>query len=281
MRFGAHVYLWTDRWTDQSLSVLDRARALGLDFVELPCGDDQVYDPDLTGRHARGLGLELTLSPGGVWPMDCDLSLPDPRRRQRGLDWHRRAVDLAAALGAVAYAGAIYGHPGRVERRQPTAQEYDWIAWGLHQLADYAAGAGVRVVLEPMSRFRTHLVNRPEQLVHLMGLADHPNLGILLDTYHMVTEVRDYGAAIRTAAPYLWGLHACESDRGVPGGGLVPWDQVFRALQELRFDGYVCMETYNSGPGDHAARRGVFNNPCPDGDAFVRAGLAFLRAGMR
>jgi hypothetical protein len=37
------------------------------------------------------------------------------------------------------------------------------------------------------------------------------------------------------------------------------------------------METYNSSIGDFAYRRGMFHNVCPDGYAFVREGLAFLK----
>ena len=133
-----------------------------------------------------------------------------------------------------------------------------------------------------MSHFRTHLVNTPEQVMHLVSLAGHPNLRVLLDTYHLVTEVRDYAAAVQTVAPRLWGLHACENDRGVPGGGLVPWHAIFRTLQELSFEGYLVMETYNSvagdPPGAFAYSRGMFHNVCPDPDAFVRQGLSFLRS---
>jgi D-psicose/D-tagatose/L-ribulose 3-epimerase len=138
----------------------------------------------------------------------------------------------------------------------------------------------VAIVIEPMSHFRTHLVNTPEQAMRLIDLADHPNLTVLFDTYHMITEVRDFAQAIRTVSDRLWGLHACENDRGAPGGGLVPWSPVFSALREIEFDGYVLMEAYNSGTGDFAVRRGMFHDVCPDGEAFVRSGLEFLRQGM-
>jgi D-psicose/D-tagatose/L-ribulose 3-epimerase len=128
-----------------------------------------------------------------------------------------------------------------------------------------------------MSHFRTHLVNTPEQLARLISLADHSNLRILFDTYHVVTEVRDYAAALRQASRWLYALHACESDRGVPGGGLVPWESVFTTLLELGFEGYVGLETYNSGIGDFACHRGMFHNVCPDATDFVRRGIRFLQ----
>lgn len=284
IQYGAHCYLFTDRWSDDQLGLLDTARALGLDLWEIAVGDDVVFTPALTRAAATDLGLTLTVSPGGEWPLNCDLSADEPEARARGLTWHRRQVDLAAAVGAVAYTGALYGHPGVVKRRIPPPDEYPRTAEGLHTLADYAAARSVKIVLEPMSHFRTHLVNTPDQLMRLLHLADHDNLYALLDTYHLVTEIRDYAAAIRTTGPRLWGLHACENDRSIPGGGLVPWDALFRTLKQLDFEGTLMMETYNSSigdpPGQFAHEHSMFHDPCPDGAAFVRAGLAFLRAGI-
>ncbi|MGC8781298.1 MAG: sugar phosphate isomerase/epimerase family protein [Anaerolineae bacterium] len=277
MKFGAHSFIFTERWTDERIGVLDLVAALGLDCFEIALGDDVTFTPALTRRRAEALGLTLIVSPGGEWPAACDLSADDPADRAAGLAWHRRQVDRAVELGAVAYTGALYGHPGTVKRRRPPADEYPRTAEGLAALAEYAAGQGVQVVIEPMSHFRTHLVNTPAQAMRLLALADHPNLSILLDTYHLITEVRDYGEAVRTVGRWLWGVHACENDRGAPGGGLVPWEALCAALSEVAFDGYVLLESYNSSLDDFAYRRGMFHNVCPDGEAFVRTGLAFLQ----
>ena len=280
MKYGAHSYIFTEYWTDAQLHILDTAAELGLDCFEIGIGDDIVFTPELTRARAEALGLTLVVSPGGLWPVECDLSADDPADRARGLAWHKRQAERAAELGAVAYTGALYGHPGVVKRRVPPAVEYPRTAEGLARLAEFGARHGVEIVIEPMSHFRTHLVNTPEQAMRLIGLADHPNLTVLFDTYHMITEVRDFAQAIKTVSDRLWGLHACENDRGRPGGGLVPWPSVFSALREIEFGGYVLMEAYNSGTGDFAVRRGMFHDVCPNGVAFVRTGLKFLRQGM-
>jgi len=277
MKFGAHCYLFVDRWADVHIPLLDLAKELGLDIFELSVGDDVSFSPNLTRERAEALDMELIISPGGAWPLHCDISADAPEDRTAGISWHKRQIDLAAEMGATAYAGAIYGHPGVVRRRRPPADEYRRTAEGLHALATYADERDMAILLEPMSHFRTHLVNTPEQLMRLLDLAGHENLHGLLDTYHLVTEVRNYDAAIRVMGSRLWGIHACENDRGAPGGGLVPWDDVFAALAEIGFDGYVGMESYNSSLHDFAWERGMFHNVCPDGAAFVRQGLAFLR----
>jgi D-psicose/D-tagatose/L-ribulose 3-epimerase len=286
MKFGAHSYLFLDRWSDKEIPLLDQVRELGVEMFEISVGDDVLFDPRQTGARAAALGIDLFIGPGGAWPLEADLSSDDSGERSRGLAWHKHQVDIASELGAVAYAGALYGHPGTVKRRRPPPDEYSHAAEGLHHLGEYAKQKGVVIALEPMSHFRTHLVNNPAQLLRLMAMADHENLRVLFDTYHIVTEIRDYGAALRALEGKLFALHACENDRGVPGGGLVPWDTVFRTLHETGFDGYVALEGYNSSLGDFAFERAMFHNLCPDGPAFVRKGLAFLkeaaaRAGYR
>ncbi|TVR45466.1 MAG: sugar phosphate isomerase/epimerase [Puniceicoccaceae bacterium] len=280
MLIGAHIYLWTERWSNADLPLYARARSLGLSALELSVGDDVPFDAPAIRRAADGEGMATILGPGGLWPVEADLSADDPAHRQLGLDWHRKQVDAAAASGALAYTGALYGKPGNLRRRRPPPDELPRTAEGLARLAEHAAAAGVLLALEPMSRFRHHLVNTPEDMNRLLDLTGRDELRILFDTYHAVTEVRDYTTAIHTCGRRLWGLHACENDRGAPGRGLIPWHAVISALRETPA-AYLGLETYNTALGDFGYTRGIFHNLCPDGDAFVRQSLATLRgAGL-
>jgi D-psicose/D-tagatose/L-ribulose 3-epimerase len=281
VRLGVHSYLWTEFWSDGALDILDAARGLGAEFMEIGVGDDVRFTPRLTRQRAEALGLALCLGPGNAWPLACDLSSELVEERALGLAWHQKQVDLAAELGALAYGGALYGHPGVVKRRIAPPDEYQRIAEGLRRLAEYGQQRGVLIVVEPMSHFRTHVANTPQQIMRLAGMADHPNLRAALDTYHLITEVRDFRQAITATRGKLWGLHACENDRGAPGGGLVPWGQVFAGLAEIDFGGYILLESYNSAQGDFAQRRGMFHNVCPDPAAFVRQGFDFICAQLR
>ena len=281
MKFGIHCFLLVSQWSDEALPELDHARSLGCECFEIAVGDDVHFSPLDTRRRAEALGLELIVSPGGHWPAQADLSSEDPDARQFARRWHLGQIELAAELGAVAYCGALYGHPGTVLRRRPPPDEVPRTAEGLHFLAAAAERHGLTLVLEPMSHFRTHLVNTPRQALDLITRADHPNLYVLFDTYHAVTEIRDFHSALLQAGPRLWALHACESDRGVPGGGLVPWPQVFSALDTLGFSGRILLEAYNSALGDFAFERGMFHNVCAVPDTFIREGFSFLRRGLR
>ncbi len=280
MKYGAHSYLFTPSWNDAQLDILEHAKELGLDFFEIAIGDDVCFNLRKTRKEAERLELDLVLSPGGLWPIHCDLSTDDPEDRAEGLLWHRRAIDQAALVGASAYTGALYGHPGVVKKRRAPVDEYLRTAEGLHQLAQYGQDKGVEVVIEPMSHFRTHMVNTPDQAMRLIRLTDHPNLKVSLDTYHLVTEIMDFKEAILTVKDALWGMHMCENNRGVPGPGLIPWPSIFEGLQEIGFDGYMLFEAYNSSVDDFAFERGMFHNVCPDPAVYIQDGLSFLKAGM-
>ena len=281
IHYGAHCYVFTDHWSDDQLYLMETAKSLGLDLFELAVGDDVEFSLSKSRQTAQSLDLKLSASPGGWWPVTCDLSSDDTQDRMRGLAWHKKQVDTTAAIGGIAYVGALYGHPGTVKRRIPPRDELGWTAEGLHTLADYADQQKVAIVLEPMSHFRTHLINTPAQLSHLITMVDHNNLFALLDTYHLVTEIKDYAGGIGMVQDSLWGMHACENDRSIPGHGLVPWDTIFSKLNQIKFGGYMLFETYNSSvgdpPGTFAFERGMFHNPCPDSVEFVKKGLAFLK----
>lgn len=279
MIYGAHVYLWQDRYSDRDLvRILESAKSLGLSFLEVSVGDDIHFNAAKLGRSAKEHNLELVFSPGGAWPVECDISLGDSAHRRSGVDWHRRAIDLAAGAGGIAYAGAIYGHPGTVVRRLPCPDEPKRIAEGLHELAEHADQRNMRLVLEPMSHFRTHIANTPRQINELIRLTGHKNVYSLLDTYHLATEVTDLAATFEEMRPSLWGIHACENNRGAPGTGLLPWHALTSAIVRSGWDGYVGFEGYNSQcrNGEFACERGMFHHVCDDAEVFIRDGKSFL-----
>lgn len=277
MKLGGHIYLWTDHWSNAQLGLFDGARELGLSCLEIAVGDDIEFDAAAVRNRAETLDMDVILSPGAKWPMEMDISHGDPSCRSAGVAWHREWISKAAEAGAVAYMGAIYGHPGRVEGSKKTLDDMRRTADNLRLLVEHAENQGVLLAIEPMNRYRTHVVNTPNDAMQLLGLVDSPHLQVLLDTYHLVTEVRDFGDAIRSCHGHLCAIHACENDRGAPGNGIVPWEIVFDAIKETGFDNYIIFESYNSSLDGFAVSRGLFHDVCPDGDQFVRDSLSFIR----
>ncbi|MCS7040952.1 MAG: sugar phosphate isomerase/epimerase, partial [Caldilineales bacterium] len=98
-----------------------------------------------------------------------------------------------------------------------------------------------------------------------------------LDTFHMNIEEKSLGEAIRAAGPRLKHFHACENDRGAPGSGHVPWNDVAEALRAIGYEGPVVIESFTAKVKSIARAAAIWRALAPTQDDLARDGLAFLR----
>jgi D-psicose/D-tagatose/L-ribulose 3-epimerase len=93
----------------------------------------------------------------------------------------------------------------------------------------------------------------------------------------MNIEEKGYYAPIAAAGDRLMHVHTSENDRGTPGTGLVRWDEVFQALRDIKYDGFITIESFVTSVPAVAASTCVWRSLAPDGDTLAREGLAFLK----
>jgi D-psicose/D-tagatose/L-ribulose 3-epimerase len=72
-------------------------------------------------------------------------------------------------------------------------------------------------------------------------------------------------------------VHACENDRGAPGSGHVPWNDVAHALKEINYNGPVVIESFTPKVKTIARAAAIWRPLAESGDALTFEGLAFLR----
>jgi D-psicose/D-tagatose/L-ribulose 3-epimerase len=216
----------------------------------------------------------------GAFGPERDASHEDPAIRARGLAYLRACVDLAARVGAPYVAGPMYSATGKA-RLLPEAErrrQRDAAAESLREAADYAGAREVGLAIEPLNRFETDLVNTVEQGLDLCARIDRPNVGLLLDTFHMNIEEKSIADAIRAAGRLLFEFHACENDRGTPGSGHIPWSSVFEALDEVGFDGLIAIESFTPEIEEIARAVSMWRPVAASPDALAADGLRFLRS---
>jgi D-psicose/D-tagatose/L-ribulose 3-epimerase len=146
-------------------------------------------------------------------------------------------------------------------------------------VADYANEMGVVVGLEPVNRYETFLINTCEQALKLKSMIDRDNIKIHLDTYHMNIEEKSFYEATKLAGNDLIHYHLCENDRGIPGTGLVDWDDIFKALSEINYTGYAALESFVDCTDN--MNTWVWRQLAKDGDTLVAEGTAFIRSMMK
>ena len=151
---------------------LEAAAAAGFDGIELFESDLLTWDgtPAELRDIAGGLGLAILL----YQPFRDFEALPDPLRA-RAFDRAQRKFDVMAALGADRLLVCSSIHPQALgEPARATAD--------LRALAELAAPRGITLGYEALAWGRH--VNRWRQAWEIVRAADHPSLGLVLDSFH-------------------------------------------------------------------------------------------------
>jgi sugar phosphate isomerase/epimerase len=139
---------------------------------------------------------------------------------------------------------------------------------GLRVIASAAAGAGVRLGLEPIHPVQHDSVSFVNSVADALSLLDEAGLddvGIMADTYNLWHEPPEALAAV---ASRVTGLHVADepsepgrADRVLPGEGGTRSAEHVRALVAADWDGSIDVEIFStperfwSLPVDEAARR--------------------------
>ena len=276
MKIGVSTWVWTSPATTEVLeTLLPHIAAIGFDVIELPIEEVGQFDVSRVGELARAHGLEVSVC--AVIGPGRDLLLPG--EAERGIAYLRSCIEVAQTLGSPTVAGPFYSAVGRCWRSSTAERErdVDQVARTLRSLGDYAADHGVVLGVETLNRFETSFLNTTAQALELIGRIDHPAVGVALDLFHLGIEEKHVADALRAAGPRLVHLQVAENDRGTPGTGSLPWNDVAKALHEIEYRGRVVIETFSDRVEAIARAAAIWRPLAPDSDSLAREGLAFLR----
>ncbi|MCX7854107.1 MAG: sugar phosphate isomerase/epimerase [Caldilineales bacterium] len=278
MRFGVNAWVWTSPVTTAELEKLaPHVAQMGFDWIEVPLEslDDLDFRRGAEIIKEHGLGVSCCAAMGP----DRDLVHPDPAIRENGMAYIRGAIEATATLGATNLVGPIYSAVGRTWQMtdEERARDTDLLVENLSRLADYARPYGVVLCIEPLNRFETSFINLATQAIEVVDRVNSPHCQVMLDTFHMNIEEKSLGEAIRAAGPRLKHFHACENDRGAPGSGHVPWNDVAEALRAIGYEGPVVIESFTAKVKSIARAAAIWRALAPTQDDLARDGLAFLR----
>ena len=147
-------------------------------------------------------------------------------------------------------------------------------------MSSAASGVGVQLAFEPLNRFETFFLNTAADGVRLAQAVDSSAFGLLLDTFHMHIEEKSTPEAIRHAAGHIVHFHASENDRGIAGTGQVAWAEVFAALDDAGYAGWVTVESFNAVIAELAGATCVWRPLAESPEMLARESLAYLRQHM-
>jgi D-psicose/D-tagatose/L-ribulose 3-epimerase len=255
---------------------MDRIRELGFDSMDVNVRALDIAGAKLIRKRAESLGLQLM--GGGSLPVDKELLSEEPEQRREAIEYMKSLVQKVHALGSEFYGGIIYAPFSKRTGKPPTREELERSAQGLREVARYAQGFGINVGLEPANRYETYLINTIGAALRLADAIGEANVGILLDTFHCSIEEKSMYGAVAAAGSRLYHVHVCDNDRGTPGTGLVRWEDLFKGIKDIGYDGTVTIEGFVDATADVAAGACIWRKFASSAEEMASDGQRFIRS---
>ncbi len=276
MKIGIHQHVFTNRLSEGNLDLMNVVRGYGFDSMDVNVRALDIPTAKHIRRRAQELGLELM--GGGSLPRDKELLSSDREKRREAIAYMKGLVEKVHEIGSRFYGGIIYAPFSRLTGKGPTQEELELSAQGLREVARYAQSFGIAVGLEPANRYETYLVNTIEDGLRLAGSIGEKNVGILFDTFHCSIEEKSMYGALAAAGGRLYHVHVSANDRGIPGSGQDRWDDVFRGVRDIRYDGTMTIEGFVDASADVASGACIWRKFASSAEEMATEGLRFIRS---
>ena len=276
MLLGFNLLLWTTHVTEEHFPLFAELRRAGYDGVEIPVFEGEPEHFARVGRVVRDEGLRCTGVT--VLPDEAHSAVSaDPAARRDAVERLRWSVDCLHAAGGEVLSGPFHQPLGVFTGDPPTAEEHRRLAEVHTIAADYAAGLGVKLSIEPLNRFECYVLNTVGQSAELVARVGRPNYGLLYDTFHANIEEKDPVGVIAPNLAAINHVHLSENDRGTPGKGHAPFLATLREFKRGGYVGWFAIEAFGRALPALAAATRVWRDFFPSREEVYRSGHDFLR----
>jgi D-psicose/D-tagatose/L-ribulose 3-epimerase len=280
-KYAVSAWVWTSDIASNNFLALKKESEMGFDGIEIPTFDGRL-DSDRIKDVLDSFSIEKKLSPiiigGGL--SKTNIASENLSTRRAGIEYLKRCVSLCSELGGSLVCGPLYTAVGEFGGLTESEREkiYQSVSRSFKDLCNFARNNRIRIALEPLCRYDTHLVNTTAQGMKLIEMIDEENVGLLLDTFHLNIEEKSVSRAIRTVRDKLFHFHASENDRGTPGSGQIRWDQVARSLDQINYEEWIGIESFTPFEKDFSSVMHVWRTLERSQDDIAVNGLKFLKS---
>ncbi len=214
----------------------------GYDYIELPLASQGL---DLQGEEWKSNLASALASPLPVRAFNYffprDMRIAGPELDCARLDAYlARAAEFMGELNSkVAVMGSAWARnvPDGFDR----SRAEDQILSALDRCADRLKGTGVTLVIEPLYRKESNIINSVAEGVSFARRVNRPEIKVLADFFHMDEESEPL-ETLREHRDWVAHIHLADTGRRNPGSGSYPYDRFFGLLKEIDYQGMMSAE---------------------------------------
>ncbi len=225
---------------------IEAIAAAGFDGIEIFEQDfiADIRSPKVVGQRIRDAGLEVML----FQPFRDFEGLPNPMRA-KAFDRAERKFDVMQELGCDLILICSSCHPAALGGVDRAADDFA-------ELGERAARRGLRVGYEALAWGRH--VNDHRDAWEIVRRADHPNVGLVLDSFHTLARKIDPDTIRRIPGDKVFFVQLADAPaidmdllywsrhfRNMPGEGDLPVPAFMQAVMATGYDGPISLEIFN------------------------------------
>ena len=224
---------------------LDLAAKAGFDYAECNLSALAALDEEaMRALIARDFPIPV-LRANGMVPGEVKICGPDASET-RWCEYLTHAFSRAHALGVeIAVFGS--GAARMVPNGFPFAEAWRQIVQFLRVAAEIGEAYAMRIAIEPLRREECNIVNLVSEGTLLSAIVDSPRVGVLGDTFHMLSMHEPY-EALENAGEKLLHVHISRPLKNLvgreypyPNDG-ADYESLFAALKQMQYAGTVSIE---------------------------------------
>lgn len=185
------------------------------------------------------------------------LTSPDAAVRERTAEYLRELARLCRDLGGDIL---VLGSPQQRNLLPGVTHEQamQYAAEVLQAAMPEFEACGATLAVEPLGPADGDFLLTAANGIELIEQVASPHCRLHLDVKAMSTESLPVDEVIRASSDYVVHFHANDPNRLGPGMGAIDFTPIFRALNEIQYDGWVSVEVFDYSPGaENIARQSL------------------------
>lgn len=227
----------------------------GFDAVELITPDPDTFEWDRLEKALEEYKMHLACINSGRLYSQYGVTLihPDKVIQEKAIEKFKSIIRVSARFNCDANIGIFRGP---AISGKPVTYTRDMFVDILKSLCDYAAQYNVNINFEPTNRYEINFINTTNDGLDIINRVNMPNLGLLLDLYHMYLEDDDMLSKIVYCRNIVKHFHFTDSDRWPAGNshGVVNFPQLINILRLINYNGYLSQNLVRSEDADACAK---------------------------